>query len=47
MQALCARFPELEAERVGITGWSFGGYLSALAVLRRPEVFRAAVAGLP
>lgn len=45
VRALCARFPEMDPERVGITGWSFGGYLSALAVLRRPEVFRAAVAG--
>jgi dipeptidyl-peptidase-4 len=32
---------------VGIYGWSFGGYLSALAVLRRPDVFRAAMAGAP
>src|SRR5215472_3195331 len=42
------RYPgEFDAERVGIRGWSFGGYLSALAVLRRPDVFRAAVAGAP
>ena len=33
--------------RVGIRGWSFGGYLAALAVLRRPDVFHAAVAGAP
>ena len=32
---------------MGIIGHSFGGYLSALAVLRRPDVFRAAVAGAP
>ena len=38
---------ELDADRVGIRGWSFGGYLSALAVLRRPDVFHAAVAGAP
>ena len=39
--------PEMDLERVGIYGWSFGGYMSALAVLRRPDVFKAAVAGAP
>jgi len=37
----------LDLERVAIRGWSFGGYLSALAVLARPDVFHAAVAGAP
>ncbi|WP_218917427.1 S9 family peptidase [Luteipulveratus mongoliensis] len=37
--------PELDLSRVGIRGWSFGGALAALAVLRRPDVFHAAVAG--
>ena len=32
---------------MGITGWSYGGYLAALAVLQRPDVFHAAVAGAP
>ena len=39
------RFGGLDLTRVGIRGWSFGGYLAALAVLRRPDVFHAAVAG--
>lgn len=40
--------PELDVARgVGIRGWSFGGYLAALAVLRRPDVFTVAVAGAP
>jgi dipeptidyl-peptidase-4 len=30
-----------------VTGWSFGGYFSAMATLRRPEVFKAGVAGAP
>jgi dipeptidyl-peptidase-4 len=47
LQALGRRHPELDLERVGIYGWSFGGYLSALAVLRRPELFKVAVAGAP
>ena len=37
----------LDLSRVAIRGWSFGGYLAALAVLRRPDVFGAAVAGAP
>jgi dipeptidyl-peptidase-4 len=37
----------LDLDRVGIRGWSFGGWLAALAVLRRPDVFHAAVAGAP
>ncbi|MFD9330937.1 prolyl oligopeptidase family serine peptidase [Streptomyces sp. NPDC060065] len=36
---------DLDPGRVGIRGWSFGGALAALAVLRRPDVFHAAVAG--
>jgi dipeptidyl-peptidase 4 len=39
--------PDLDLGRVAIRGWSFGGFLAALAVLRRPDVFRAAVAGAP
>lgn len=39
--------PRLDPTRVGIRGWSFGGYLAALAVVRRPDVFRAAIAGAP
>ncbi|CAN5625218.1 prolyl oligopeptidase family serine peptidase [soil metagenome] len=37
----------LDLQRVAIRGWSYGGYLAALAVLRRPEVFGAAIAGAP
>ena len=47
LHALAADHPELDLGRVGIRGWSFGGYLAALAVLRRPDVFHAAVAGAP
>ncbi len=41
------RFDVLDLDRVAIRGWSFGGYLAALAVLARPDVFHAAVAGAP
>ncbi|MFD9095615.1 prolyl oligopeptidase family serine peptidase [Streptomyces collinus] len=46
LQALAGDFP-LDLGRVAIRGWSFGGYLAALAVLRRPDVFHAAVVGAP
>ena len=41
------RCGDLDTSRVAIRGWSFGGYLAALAVLRRPEVFHAAIIGAP
>jgi dipeptidyl-peptidase-4 len=47
LEALGDRYPELDLERVGIHGWSFGGYFSAMAALRRPGRVRAAVAGAP
>ena len=45
--ALAAEDDRLDLSRVAIRGWSFGGYLAALAVLRRPDVFHAAIAGAP
>ncbi len=47
LHAAAERFAFLDVSRVAIRGWSFGGYLSALAVLRRPDVFHAAVVGAP
>ena len=48
LEAVAAAYPDdVDTGRVGIRGWSFGGYLAALAVLRRPDVFHAAVAGAP
>ncbi|MES2696459.1 MAG: prolyl oligopeptidase family serine peptidase [Verrucomicrobiota bacterium] len=31
--------------RVGVSGWSFGGYFAAMAAIRRPDIFRCAVVG--
>jgi dipeptidyl-peptidase 4 len=47
LRALAARHPELDLERVGVHGWSFGGYVAAMAVLLHGDVFRAAIAGAP
>jgi dipeptidyl-peptidase-4 len=47
LDALAEQHPELDTARVGIRGWSFGGFLAALAVLREPDRVHAAVAGAP
>ena len=47
LEAANERCGDLDMGRVAIRGWSFGGYLAALAVLRRPDVFHAAIAGAP
>lgn len=45
---ITANFGErVDPNAVAIRGWSFGGYLAALAVLRRPDRFHAAIAGAP
>jgi dipeptidyl-peptidase-4 len=47
LKALAAEVPEVDLTRAGIFGWSHGGYVSALAAMERPDVFKAAVAGAP
>jgi dipeptidyl-peptidase-4 len=47
LHAVADEESDVDLSRVAIRGWSFGGYLAALAVLRRPDVFHAAVAGAP
>lgn len=47
LQAAGDKYPEMDLSRVGIFGWSFGGYMAALAALRRPDVFHIGVAGAP
>jgi dipeptidyl-peptidase 4 len=47
LHAAAERFDFLDLSRVGIRGWSFGGELAAMALLWRPDVFRAGVVGAP
>jgi dipeptidyl aminopeptidase/acylaminoacyl peptidase len=44
---LATRYPEVDPSRIGIIGWSHGGMITLLAVLRDPLVFRSAVAIVP
>lgn len=37
----------VDPKRVGIHGWSYGGFMTLYAMLHAPEVFRAGVAGAP
>jgi dipeptidyl-peptidase 4 len=45
LKAVAEQVPDLDLSKVGIRGWSFGGALAAMAVIRRPEVFHAAISG--
>ena len=42
-----AQRDDVDGGRIGVYGWSYGGYMSLLCLLRAPDVFRAAVAGAP
>lgn len=47
LRALDRRYSELDLDRLGVHGWSFGGYYAAMAVCREPALYKAAVAGAP
>lgn len=47
LEALCKKFPEMDRSRIGVFGWSFGGYFSSMATMRRPDIFKAGVSGAP
>ena len=47
LQAAGGRYPFLDLSRVAIRGWSYGGYLTLGALLRRPDVFHAGISGAP
>ncbi len=42
-----AKLPYVDASRVGIYGWSYGGYMTCMAMMRAPEVFKVGVSGAP
>jgi dipeptidyl aminopeptidase/acylaminoacyl peptidase len=47
VEVLRARYPLVDCRRIGIIGWSHGGMITLLSVLRNPSTFRAAAAIVP
>lgn len=47
LQQLLAMHPDADAARVGVCGWSYGGYMALRCLQLRPDLFGAAVAGAP
>ncbi len=41
------KLPYVDAARIGMFGWSFGGYMSSLAISKGADVFKAAIAVAP
>ncbi|MBE0608222.1 MAG: prolyl oligopeptidase family serine peptidase, partial [Dehalococcoidia bacterium] len=39
--------PYVDGSRVGIYGWSYGGYMTCMAMMRAPDVFKVGVSGAP
>jgi Dipeptidyl aminopeptidases/acylaminoacyl-peptidases len=37
----------IDPSRVGIYGWSYGGYLAAMCLCRAPDIFKVGIAGAP
>src|SRR5581483_9035065 len=42
-----ATLPEADTSRVGVYGWSYGGYMTLMCLLKAPDVYKAGVAGAP
>jgi dipeptidyl-peptidase-4 len=39
--------PFIDTARIGVHGWSYGGFMTVSLILRQPETFKVAVAGAP
>lgn len=47
LDALLERCPWIDAERIGVHGWSYGGFMTITLLTHHPDVFKVAVAGGP
>ncbi|MEO9254985.1 MAG: S9 family peptidase [Tepidiformaceae bacterium] len=44
---LAKNLPIADTSRVGMFGWSYGGYMTCISLMRAPETFKVGVAGAP
>jgi dipeptidyl aminopeptidase/acylaminoacyl peptidase len=47
VDVLRSRYPQVDAGRIGIIGWSHGGLIALLSIFRNPKTFDAAAAIVP
>lgn len=47
LQLLAGQCDYMDLTRLAVTGWSYGGYLSLMALAQRPDIFKVAIAGAP
>lgn len=45
--AFLRTLPFVDGERIAISGWSYGGYMALMCILRAPDAFAAAISGAP
>ncbi|MCO7223961.1 S9 family peptidase [Pleionea sp. CnH1-48] len=41
------KLPYVDADNIGIFGWSYGGYMTLMSVMKHPDVFKAGVSVAP
>lgn len=44
---LASQYSFIDMDRIAIHGWSYGGYISLMGLVQRPDIFKVAIAGAP
>uniref|UniRef100_A0A673GKB5 dipeptidyl-peptidase IV n=1 Tax=Sinocyclocheilus rhinocerous TaxID=307959 RepID=A0A673GKB5_9TELE len=47
LQYVAEKYKFIDTSRVAIHGWSYGGFLSLMGLIHRPNIFKVAIAGAP
>jgi dipeptidyl-peptidase-4 len=47
IEMLKAKYSWIDPERIGIMGHSYGGYMTLMAMMKEPDIFKAGYAGAP